>query len=95
MNDTRSPKIFEVCDCEWWIGLDAESVRQAVMESGYAAEDLADIQELDDSDLERLKYTDCDEDERPIGAVRTFREQLAIEAAAGGELPRLFAAEQW
>lgn len=89
-------KIFQIDDMEWWIGPDADSVRAAVQdETGMSDEDLEDFQEVSDEDLDRLKFTDTDEDEHPIGKPRTFREQLAIEAVAGGKFPRLFAAESF
>jgi hypothetical protein len=96
MNTSTAMKIFMITDCEWWIGADADSVRQAVKDDcGYSDEDLEDFSEVEADGLDNLKYTDCDEDERPIGEPRTFREQLAIEVEAGGEFPRLFAVEPW
>lgn len=96
MNTSPAMKLFMINDCEWWIGADADSVRQAVKEEyGYTDADLEDFSEVGDDGLDHLKYTDCDEDECPIGDPRTFRDQLAIETAAGGKFPRLFAAEPW
>lgn len=78
-------KIFQIDDMEWWIGQDAESVLDAVKaETG-----------MDDEHLDHLKIQGTDEDERPIGEPRTFREQLAIEVAEGGGFPRMFAAEDY
>ncbi len=89
-------KIFQIDDMEWWIGEDAESVLAAVKnETGMDDDDLEAFQEVNEDGLDRLKFTDTDEDEKPIGNPRTFREQLAIEAAAGGKFPRLFAAESY
>ncbi|MBB4126269.1 hypothetical protein GGR77_001559 [Xanthomonas translucens] len=87
-------KIFQIDDMEWWVGADAESVLAAVKEeTGMDDEDLEDFQEVNEDDLDRLKFQDSDEEERPIGEPRTFREQLVIEVAAGGKFPRMFAAE--
>lgn len=96
MNTSVTLKIFMVSDCEWWIGADADAVRQAVKdECGLTDEDLEDFCEISNDALDHLKYTDCDEDERPVGNPRTFREQIEVEAALGGRFPRLFAVEPW
>lgn len=91
-------KVFCVHDVEWWIGSDAESVLQVVIdEYGYTEDDIAlnDVEEVDGAALDELKFTEADENERPTGVVRTFREQLAIELAQGGRFPRLLASEEW
>lgn len=91
-------KVFCVHDVEWWIGSDAESVLQAVIEEyGYTEDDIApsDVEEVEDATLDELKFTEADENERPTGVVRTFREQLAIELTEGGDFPRLLASEEW
>ena len=75
-------KVFCVHDVEWWIGNSAESVLEAVIEEyGYTEDDIAltDVEEVDGAALDELKFTEADENERPTGVVRTFREQLAIE----------------
>ncbi|MRG98826.1 hypothetical protein GIY21_00805 [Xanthomonas sontii] len=89
-------KIFRIDDCDWWIGPDAATVLAAVKdEYGSTDEDLQDFHELDDDQLDRLKFVDTDEDERTVGEPRTFREQLAIEVAEGGNFPRLFATTEF
>ncbi|WP_162531816.1 hypothetical protein [Stenotrophomonas nitritireducens] len=91
-------KVFCVHDVEWWIGNSAESVLEAVIEEyGYTEDDIAidDVEEVMDATLDELKFTDADENERPTGVVRSFREQLAIELAEGGDFPRLLASEEW
>lgn len=91
-------KVFCVHNVEWWIGSDADSVLKAVIEEyGYSDDDIgqADIYELDNDDLEKLKFAESDEDEVRTGVVRTFREQLEIELAEGGSFPRLLASEEW
>jgi len=55
-------------------------------------EQYADAYALTDEQLDTIKITDCDEDERPTGEVRTFRQQMAKEIAEGGAFPRQFAA---
>lgn len=91
-------KVFCVHDVEWWIGNSAESVLEAVIEEyGYTEDDIAltDVEEVDGAALDELKFTEADENERPTGVVRTFREQLAIELTEGGDFPRLLASEEW
>ncbi|QNH21197.1 hypothetical protein HEP73_02109 [Xanthomonas sp. GW] len=89
-------KIFRIDDCDWWIGEDAESVLAAVKdETGMEAEDLEDFHEISDDDMDRLKFVDTDEGERTIGDPRTFRQQLAIEVAQGGNFPRMFATTEF
>lgn len=91
-------KVFCVHDVEWWIGSDAESVLQAVIEEyGYTRDDIApsDVEEVEDATLDELKFTEADENEVRTDVVRTFREKLAIELAEGGRFPRLLASEEW
>lgn len=88
-------KIFRLNDCDWWIGetLDAcvADYRASVDDDPVQTED---AEEVSDASLDKLIFTDTDENEQPI-AKRTFREQLAIEVAAGGRFPRLFASTEY
>lgn len=96
MTDTAPIKIFAVTESEWWMGTDlAAVVKAAQVERGLVDKDVADAVELIDSDLDSLNFADSDEDGRLTGQKRTFREQLAIEVAAGGSFPRLFAMEDF
>lgn len=99
---TNAITIWQINDMEWWIGAGTpESILADYMRiTGCSHEDAtgdeAEYPEpLSEGALDSLKYQDSDEDERPIGEPRTFREQLAIEIAAGGDFPRLFAATEW
>lgn len=89
-------KIIAMNDCDWWVG---ESLEACVKDYQTNIEDdpiyTEDACELTDDDLDRLFFTDVDEDERPTGIKRTFREQLAIEIAAGGKFPRMFASTEY
>jgi hypothetical protein len=87
-------KICQLNDYDWWIG---ESFEACVRDyQSNIAEDGVedDAHELCAEELDHLIFSDCDEDERPTGVKRTFREQLAIEVAAGGEFPRMFASTE-
>jgi hypothetical protein len=89
-------KIFQMNDCDWWIG-ESLAACKADYIANYCEEDAIeeDAHELTDEELDTLIFTDYDEDERPTGTKRTFREQLAIEVASGGEFPRMFASTEF
>jgi hypothetical protein len=81
-------KIFALNDCDWVIG---ESLETCVeFYCGFISEEEMedDKHELSDAELDSLKFHDFDES--GVTVIRTFREQLAIEIAAGGEFPRIF-----
>lgn len=89
-------KIFNLDDVEFWIGESLEScVDEAMRTCGTDAEDYESAHELSDADLDRMKFQDTDEDDRPLGEPRTFREQMAREIAEGGAFPRLFAVNDY
>jgi len=89
-------KICQINDCDWWIG---ESLQACVEDYRDTVEDdpeyTEDARELTEQELDTLKFTICDEDERPTGEKRTFRQQLAVEIAEGGEFPRMFASTEY
>lgn len=89
-------KIFQINDCDWWIGDSLDSCIADYL--GYTDDSSSvshDAHELSDAELDSLVFTDCDEDERPTGIKRSFREQLAIEIEAGGKFPRMFASTEF
>ncbi len=87
-------KIFQIDDMEWWIGFDAESVLADVKDQyGYSDEELKDFHEISQEDLDLMMVQPSDEDEKPVGAPRSFRVQLEIEIAQGGKFPRYFAGD--
>ena len=89
-------KICEMNDCDWWIGESLEACKAAYIATTGDPESVDDdAHELTDDELDRLMFADCDEDERPTGVKRTFSEQLAVEIAAGGEFPRMFASTEY
>lgn len=102
MNQSNDIRIWEVNDMEWWIGAGTpESILAAYMaETGVSHDDATGGEDtfpaaLDNDALDALHYSDSDEDGTLTGVTRTFREQLAIEVAAGGDFPRLFAASDY
>lgn len=94
---SRRITVWQMDDCEWWVGAGPADALAAAMRDfyGYTEDDKIEPTELTDADLDRLKFTDCDENERPTGTIRTFREQLAIELEAGGSFPRMFASTEY
>ncbi|QGW66986.1 hypothetical protein GOY17_14000 [Lysobacter soli] len=93
--------VWQINDMEWFAGAGTpESILAWYMEEhGLSHEDATGDEDelpraLSDHELDTLKFQDCDENERPTGIVRTFREQLAIEVAEGGTFPRLFASTE-
>lgn len=89
-------KICEINDCDWWIG---ESLEACIKDYQDNVEDspeyTEDARELTEEELDSLHFTETDENEVPSGIKRTFREQLAIEIAAGGTFPRMFASTEY
>lgn len=89
-------KVCEINDCEWWIGESLEACVKDYREHAEAwPEYYEDARELTEEELDRLHFTETDENEVPTGIKRTFREQLAIEIAAGGTFPRMFATTEY
>jgi hypothetical protein len=98
---TRPITVWQINDMEWFVGAGTpESILTWYMEEhGLSHEEATGDEDelpraLSDHELDTLKFRDCDENERPTGIVRTFREQLAIEIAEGGTFPRLFASTE-
>jgi len=89
-------KIIEMNDCDWWIGESLEAcVKDYTEHYVDDPESSEDARELNDDELDRLTFAVTDENECKTGEKRTFREQLAIEVAAGGEFPRMFASTEY
>lgn len=88
--------IYQINDCDWWIG---ESLDDCILDyiGNYCDVEGVDddAHELTDVELDTLLFIDVDEDEVPTGIKRTFREQLAVEIAAGGDFPRMFASTEY
>lgn len=85
-------KVFAMNECDWWIG---ESLEACISDYTHEVGDpdcIDDPQELNEKTLESLTFF-TEENGQQIR--RTFKEQLAIEIAAGGEFPRLFASSEY
>lgn len=95
-------QIWSINDEEWWIGVGPkEAILAAYMDAYGVSHEAAtgDIETwpepLTDNELDTLMFQDSNDDERPVGNPRTFREQLAIEIEEGGDFPRLFAGSEY
>jgi len=93
-------QIYSVGDCEYWIGSSADAVLDAlVVEWGQARHHIVDSYGepvlLTDTALNEHRFQDSDENGDLLGTSRTFGEQLGIEVGAGGEFPRMLAAEDF
>jgi len=90
MNDAI--KVFQLNDYDWWAArsLDEAKVDYLQMAGETEEEDtFEDAHELTDEEMERLKYTDENEQ------TRTFKEQLAMMIAVGAEFPGIFASTEY
>lgn len=93
-------RIFQMDDCiEWWIGAATPEQMRDAYRDAYGDESLDDGDDLprplSDNELDVLRFYYGPEDAAPdIVQTRTFREQLAIELAAGVPEPRMFACEE-
>lgn len=84
-------RVFRMDDCDWWIGESADSCIED-RQSTYGPDEDFDREEvhgLSDEQMQALVYTDGN------GSQRTFKEQLGIEIASGGDFPRLFATTEF
>ena len=85
--------VYQLNECDWWV---ARSMEEA--QADYAKEcgaDIEDPHELDDAEMGRRTFVDCDEDESEIdGGRRSFREELERRVAAGLASPGPFASTE-
>ncbi|CAD6366716.1 hypothetical protein SHEWT2_01197 [Shewanella hafniensis] len=93
---SKNIKIFAMNECDWWIGESLEECIADYINYTGDPEGASEPEELTEASLERHTYLDVnefDEDGRYIE--RTFKEQLAIEVAKGGNFPRFFASTEY
>ncbi len=91
-------RVYALDDCDWWVArsLD-EALQDYQTQTGIRPDgpEVEDAYELTDAELDSLKFTDCDEHERPTGDARTFREELARRVAEGLSAPEHFASTEY
>lgn len=87
--------IFQMNDCDWFIGESLEACR-AEFAKNFDDDPIytEDARELTDAELDTLKFSDRSDDGQDE-TTRTFRKQLAVEIANGGEFPRMFASTEY
>lgn len=89
-------KIWKIADCDW---VAAETVGQAIDlymgESGVPFEEIQeDIVEVDDDDMEKLKFID-DIENAETSPRRSFRKQLTNMINARVKFPTMFATSEY
>lgn len=87
-------KIFQMDDCEWWIGDATVEEMMAAMDEEYGEQDRTfgdPPHELCEEELDLLQYS-YDENDPKVS--RSFREQLALEDHSD-PTPRMFASTEW
>lgn len=89
-------KIIQMNDCDWFIGESLESCVAEALKNFYDGDSIyvEDARELTDGELDTMKFSRWSDDGLDE-TTRTFRKQLAIEIAKGGEFPRLFASTEY
>lgn len=88
-------KIIQMNDCDWFIGKSLESCVTDAMKNYYDDSTyVEDARELTEDELDTMKFSDRSDDGQDE-TTRTFRKQLAIEIAKGGEFPRMFASTEY
>jgi len=92
-------KVFQVNECEWWMGHNAEEVKSAYLkERDMTAKDAFDdsFHGLSPEEMEKLVYVDTTELDYG-GSVqrRSFKEELNRELEAGFSAPGFFASTEY
>lgn len=86
-------RVFQLNDCEWWVGESAQACLDAALQE-YGRETFDEVMEghnpheIEIPALHKLQFNDDD------GSKRSFAEQLQREIAEGGKFPRLFASTE-
>lgn len=82
MDEVSGFKIFQMNDCDWWMAPTLEEAVRDVKETyGDEPEMWEDAHELTEAGLDKMQFTDFDDDGDPIK--RSFREELQRRIAAG------------
>jgi hypothetical protein len=101
--ETATIKVFRLNDCDWFAGENLESCIKCFFSEYLTEEDtpenreeyLCDTEELDDSQLDVLKFHDLEGDWGPANTQYTFREALTHMQAAGDKFPCFFASTEY
>lgn len=88
-------KIFRLNEYDWYA---AETLEEAIAGykelTGVGDDGVDDPWELDDEELDRLKFHFTDDNEQSTGVVMSFRDALAKRIADGEKFPYFFASTE-
>lgn len=94
-------KIFNMNDCDWWAGENAEECLEGMKNfSGYGEDEIKDMIEdgypvaLTEEEINRLKFVP-DPYDSPNEGVRTFKEELRRMIDAKEQFPCFFASTEY
>ncbi len=87
----RSLQVFQLNDCDWWVGRDEAEVKADYLEiTGLTAEEaFDDFHAISRADMERLVVVE------ESGKTMTFLAKLQEMIAAGESFPCLFASTEY
>lgn len=96
MTDPLPMRVYAMNDCDWWMARSLEEAKADYChETGSTEAELCpDARELTDEELDRLRITDTDENERPTGKARSFRKELQRRVDEGVTKPEMFASTE-
>jgi hypothetical protein len=87
--------IYKLNDCDWVAAESIEEARTFYKDLTGLSDDEAfeDEYQLDDEELDRLRFTETDDFDKPLGEC-SFREHLAHALANGEAAPFFFASTE-
>lgn len=97
MTDPLPMRVFRMNDCDWWMARSLDEAKaDYISQTGSTEDELCpDARELTEEELDRLRFTDTDEYERPIGKTCSFRKELQRRIDAGVTRPGMFASTEY
>jgi hypothetical protein len=97
MTDPLPMRVFAMNDCDWWMARSLEEAKADYChQTGSTESELCpEARELTDAELDRLRITDLDDNERPSGKSRSFRKELQRRVDAGITKPEMFASTEY
>jgi len=87
--------VYAINEYDWMIGASLEDCINEYILCYGDPEIIDEPQELTETQLESLTHFVDERDEGGELLKRTFKEQLAIEVATGGDFPRLFTSTEY
>lgn len=87
--------VYAMNECDWYVGESLQSCIATYIEYIGDPDCVEEPYELDEKQLLSHTFFTGEEDEEGERISRSFKSQLAIEIAAGGEFPRFFASTEY